>query len=141
MILLPTDASNDEVLNIIRDWVERLVADDMEAAYAMLHHYTDEPWTSDFLRIWVSNYGSKTPFADGRTYHITSWKNATVSADGPNDHYQDVERWKQSTINGSVGEVHYDLPLNGEWSDLTAIFPLVIRDGYLALQLDDIHVL
>lgn len=37
--------------------------------------------------------------------------------------------------------VDYDLPLNGEWSDLTAIFSFKSKDGGFAFYLDDIHVL
>ena len=41
----------------------------------------------------------------------------------------------------AIGSAEYNLPLNGEWSDLTAIFELVMVDGALGLWLYDIHVL
>lgn len=42
----------------------------------------------------------------------------------------------------NLGDVHYDLPLNGSWSDLTAVFTLSLTDdGALTLVLDEIHVL
>jgi hypothetical protein len=40
----------------------------------------------------------------------------------------------------SVGEVWFDLPLDGSWSDLTATFDLQERGGALVLVLQEIHV-
>jgi hypothetical protein len=37
--------------------------------------------------------------------------------------------------------VEYDLPLNGEWSDLTAIFHLMRVESGWAYSLWDLHVL
>lgn len=42
---------------------------------------------------------------------------------------------------GSRGRVYFDLPLNGEWSDLTAIFRLEHDKENLLLVLEEIHVL
>jgi len=42
---------------------------------------------------------------------------------------------------GSVGQVWFDLPLNGVWSDLTATFDIKLDGEALYLELDDIHVL
>ena len=42
---------------------------------------------------------------------------------------------------GSGYSVEYDVPLNGEWSDLTAQFELLVRPGGLAVVLHDLHVL
>jgi hypothetical protein len=41
----------------------------------------------------------------------------------------------------SVGHAHYDLPLNGTWSDVTASFDIIETEEGLALALDDVHVL
>jgi hypothetical protein len=41
----------------------------------------------------------------------------------------------------STGSVELDLPLNGEWSDLTALFEFGPVDGGIALSLYDLHVL
>jgi hypothetical protein len=37
-------------------------------------------------------------------------------------------------------DVRYDLPLNGEWSDLTATFRVEDVDGSVDLVLEEIHV-
>ncbi len=137
MTRFSADASDAEIINGIRQWVDALANDDYEAAYAMLQHAPDEPWTADFLRRWIANYGRHEALKDGATFHVTHWETAT----GRETHYQDVTRRDAPHMNGSVGDVHYDLPLNGEWSDLTAIFDILKNDGALVLQLDDVHVL
>ena len=134
---LPENASDEAILNVIRDWVELLAVNDFEAAYAMLHHEPDEPLTPDFLRMWISNYGWHDPVKDGSTYRVTSCKSAV----GRETHYQDVNRYSPPNASGCTGDVIFDLPLNGEWSDLTALFWIYNREGSLVLQLDDVHVL
>jgi hypothetical protein len=42
---------------------------------------------------------------------------------------------------GSGCRVDHDVPLNGEWSDLTAQFEFVKRPGGYAVVLHDLHVL
>ena len=39
------------------------------------------------------------------------------------------------------GHVWFDLPLNGNWSDLTALLNFRTVDEALVLELDDIHVM
>jgi len=53
-----------------------------------------------------------------------------------------VTRWPRRRARPEVvGTVEYDLPLNGAWSDLTAIFGLRRLPDGLALELYDIHIL
>ena len=40
-----------------------------------------------------------------------------------------------------VGEIFYDLPINGEWSDLTATFKILQAKDYVTLELNEIHVM
>lgn len=134
---LPENASHEDILNVVRDWVELLAADNFDAACAMLQHSPDEPWTPDFLRMWIFNYGWHDPMTDGSTFRVTSCKSAV----GRETYYQDVNRFDAPATKGLVGDVMFDLPLNGEWSDLTALFSIFSREGSLVLQLDDVHVL
>lgn len=39
-----------------------------------------------------------------------------------------------------VGKVWYDLPLNGEWSDLTATFNILKSESHIVLELNEIHI-
>ena len=141
MIQLPASASDDDILNAIRDWIEVLAEDNFEAGYAMLRHSPDEPWTPEFLRIWISNYGWHDPMKDGSTFQVTSWETATRTPSSPQKQYTAVEHYSLPAVNGAMGYVHFDLPLNGSWSDLTAIFSFFNVEGFIVLQLDDVHVL
>ncbi len=134
---LPVNASDEDILSVIRDWVELLAADSFEAACAMLHHEPDDPATPDFLRVYISNYGSHDPMKDGSTYRVTSCKSAT----GRETHYQRINRYDSVDASSFAGDAMFDLPLNGAWSDLTALFWILSREGSLVLQLDDVHVL
>jgi len=42
---------------------------------------------------------------------------------------------------GRVSYVHFDIPLNGMWSDLTAVFWVHAIENGLALELERIEVL
>jgi len=37
--------------------------------------------------------------------------------------------------------VEYDLPIDGAWSDLTALFDIKLDGDTLIVELDDVHVL
>jgi hypothetical protein len=83
------------------------------------------------LRTVVTNYGSVEPTRDGTTYRVTPLGTARG---GPVPRHR-VDR------DGDRIRVWFDLPLNGEWSDLTATFDVVRRDQGLSLVLDDVHVM
>ena len=57
---------------------------------------------------------------------------------------REVHRWEPPVIrsSGAVarGDVLFNLPLNGAWSDLTARFELQQRHGALFLVLEEIQV-
>jgi hypothetical protein len=44
-------------------------------------------------------------------------------------------------VNREIDEVWFDRPLDGFWSDLTATFWIREVDGFLLLQLDQIHAM
>ncbi|MEO6458636.1 MAG: hypothetical protein ABIO92_10270, partial [Chloroflexia bacterium] len=104
----------------------------------------DHPWTPDILETVIRNYGSIEPTSDGETFKVTPLQQAQAPSNLLPTH--DVNRYGEDEIDTSdgtalVGDVWYDLPLNGEWSDLTATFRLYqIEDG-LVMALEDVHVM
>ena len=92
-----------------------------------------EGWTPELMRTVVRHYGFTEPRRDGCTFVVTPIAEAVGGRPRPE---QDVLRFG----NGS-GVVHFDLPLNGEWSDVTAIIEFEEQRDGLALRLVDIHVL
>ena len=144
---LPGSASDQEILDLARRWVDLLAQDRYEEAWALTAHwaYPDSAgWSPPLMRATVAGYGHADR-TDGRTHHrVTPF--ATASG-GPKPRHE-VTRWHPATRshagradpNQSIAEVWFDLPLDGGWSDLTATFDVVLRDGRLLLVLDDIHV-
>lgn len=143
MKVLPPDASDAEILAACRDWVQRVADGDLAGAIEMLHvpqRYEDpQRWTARSLEIYVGNYGSWDAMPDGRTWRITSPATAANPA-GRTDFRPtaDVARHDGDPRSGSVD---VDLPLNGEWSDLTALFEFEPVEDGIGLSLYDIHVL
>ena len=82
----------------------------------------------------VAGYGSPDAHPSGVGYAVTD---RTAARGRP--HYRDVDR--DGAHPPVVARVWHDLPLNGEWSDLTATFRLAqSADGGLDVVLEDIHV-
>jgi len=131
MIHLPKEATDADILAAVRYWVDLLAADRYEEAHAMM--LPDGRWTPDLMRTVVRHYGFIEPRRDGRTFTVSPISQA---AGGRTKPCQDIERFADGG-----GIIHFDLPLNGEWSDVTAIIEIKeLREG-LALRLADIHVL
>ncbi len=140
MIRIPQLASKHDVLVAVRQWVHSLAVDDYEAAFAQTYHGPTEHWTPELMHTIIANYGSPTPYEDGQLFHVTPLEGVRANGEKPTQDVQwlDSVSDRQSPI---VGRVWFDLPLNGEWSDLTAIFNIRTNDNDLVLELDDIHVL
>lgn len=129
------NASDDQLLDCVRDWIGHLASGDYAAAAEFLHPPEREhaaEWTAERLKLFITNYGSDQPLTDGRRMTVTPIE----SARGRQTPYQDVTRFEDRPP-----MIEFDLPLDGEWSDLTAIFDLIDVDGRWAFALQDLHVL
>jgi hypothetical protein len=109
----------------------------------MLHvpdrYEESQRWTVESLRTYIANYGSWDPWPDGRVWQITPIAIARVPEDPANSYGRaDLVRFEGDPRSGSVG---LDLPLNGEWSDLTAQFEFEPVGNGTGLSLHDLHVL
>lgn len=138
MIRLPRKASDEQILAAITAWVELLAQERYEDAFQMLRHIPDEHWSPELMKTVITNYGSTEPCADGAIFKITSPK------DNPKGQvFHEVEWWGDDPNRPAeyVGMALFTLPLNGEWSDLTASLDIVEEGGKLVLELGDIHVL
>lgn len=139
MTILPHDASDEDILKVVREWVELLAQNRYEEAFALTGYASTDEWSPELLHLLTANYGDLEPRQDGETFEVTSLYDNPILPAGRKSSYQDVE-W-QPENRGCVGWVHFDLPLDGEWSDLTAVFKInQVTDG-LALELQTIHVL
>lgn len=115
-----------------------LAAQDYVGAAALLTPAGNErDWPPPLVEEVISAYeasGGISPF------RVTSPTSATEEAGAAR--HSHVTRWPQPRARAEVlGTVEYDLPTNGVWSGLTAIFWLRRMPEGLALELYDIHIL
>jgi hypothetical protein len=129
--LLPETVTDAELIAFVDRWAALLEREDYPAAHAFTAHDEYHGWTPDLMRRVIKGYGEARP--DQRV---------TV-AGVPSDVRQrkEVDRWEPPSPGGEVGEVWYDLNLDGVVSDLTATFRLVRVPGGLLVRLNDIHVM
>jgi hypothetical protein len=139
MVILPLDASDEAILAIVHRWVDALAARDYVGATAVLTPAGNErDWPPSLVEEVISAYEAPGGLSPSRVTSPTS----AMQEPGGGAPRSEVTRWPERRARREVvGTVEYDLPLNGIWSDLTAIFWLRrLADG-LALELYDIHIL
>lgn len=138
MRTLPLTASDEELLDAVREWVTLVVRGDFNAASEFVYEAKpgrEGEWTPKLIEQVIRNYGSIDPFPDGRTFEVTPLATATGDLTPCHEVQRDDEH------EASSGYIWFDLPLNGEWSDLTATFEFRPLDDSLVLVLDQIHVM
>jgi hypothetical protein len=125
---LPKSATDEQLVEVVHQWVRLLEAQEYELAFALTEH-EDMGWSPSLLRQFVEGYGDAEP-------------NQKVTLRGtPTDITQRIEvsRWPERY--GSIGEVWYDLNINGFASDVTATFYIRVVPGGVVLSLNDVHVM
>ena len=145
MVRLPLDCPDANILAVAEEWTNCLAAGDYAGACEMLLHnpaYPGRSWVADpnALRAWVVNYGSPEPVPGEPVCLVTPTATATGAR----------WRWLPSLNRAPEGNPHlypafrgrldWQLPLNGEWSDLVASFDLVEHDGALVFVLAALRV-
>jgi hypothetical protein len=134
MIRLPKQASDEQIFDLLREWVEVLAQGRYDEAFQMLRHPQNNRWSPQLIQTVIENYGSVEPRQNGAKFRVTSISGKPT---------YDIE-WYDDDPNRPqeyIGCCCIDLPLNGERSDLTAIFNIVEFGAERVLELDDIHVL
>ncbi len=159
---LAANASDEALLRAVGAWVGLLAEERYQEAYDFLYH----PWmpvlpvnefSADAIRAAVTNYGGDEPHPSG-PFKVTPVETAPPKEGPPGSPpYQDIQRYEQpeerafdpvlvqhgGAPSGAsiLGTIHFTLPLNGQWSDLTASIRVVLYDGTVVLYLESIDVL
>lgn len=137
MIMVPRDATRPEVLDIVRDWIDLLSAEDFRAvANALGYGSSYGRSAAESIRNDIQSYRSDEFFPGVETFRVTNWRTATGG--NPNPMRQVI--WYRPNSMRLAGSVAFALPLNGKWSDLIADFVFQDRgspEGYV-LSLEDI---
>ncbi len=135
VLTFPQTASDAKLLDGVKMWVDMLAEERFSEAYQLTAHDSYHAWTPDLIRSVVAGYGS--PHKPGEHEYRISKVSDTRGGSSPR---WVVDRWKDAEPRHRVGFVSFDLPVDGEWSDLTATFEIVERHDQLVLVLQDIHV-
>jgi hypothetical protein len=136
MIDISPDAPEKSILDFVKRWMKLLADDPLDESCALLEHPNrfGVVWTPDLIKETVHDTFS--PDTLFYKYH----------PEGPifTDPYELEEQRDIEPIefdDGSGYAFDYAVPLNGEWSDLTAQFEILKRPNGYAVFLDDLHVL
>jgi hypothetical protein len=121
------------VLALVERWVDLLALHGYDEALGLL--LPNAGWTAALLQKVIANYGFVEARSDGRVSVVTPIASATGA--GPRAEVT----WFQHAWGEVVGDVRFDLPLDGAWSDVTALFDIVAVSEGVVLALDDVHVL
>jgi hypothetical protein len=130
MELLPLNASDADLIAFADRWAVLMESENYVAAYALTEHDPHMKWTSTLLGEVIKAYGDASPSQKvtlyGKPADITQRKK--------------VYRWERNACD-AVGQIWYDVNIDGFASDLTATFTIIQRPDGLAIELDDIHVM
>jgi hypothetical protein len=113
MTPFPSTISNAELITFIDGWAALLEVGDYQAAYQYTAHDPEMQWTPELMREIIESYGDAEP---GQRVTV-------VGMPADVQQRKEVDRWPINR-SGGVGEIWYDLNINGQVSDLTAIFSL-----------------
>jgi hypothetical protein len=129
-------ASDSDLIALLSEWSDLMAAGDFAAAADFLHQPSEESgaetWTADSLKTYIQNYGSWDERTGQDRMRVTSTAEAAQRAPAPHEVFSYKDR---------PPDIEFALPLNGEWSDLTAMIDVVEVDGRWAFVLYDLHVL
>ena len=127
---LARDSSDADLITFVDEWAALLEAEDYEGAFDFTDHVPEMKWTPDLIRKVIKSYGDALP------------QQKVTVAGKPTDIAQRkvVSRWPCNAIN-EVGEIWYDLNIDGLVSDLTATLSVTDTPSGLIVMLNDIHVM
>lgn len=130
MKLLPRDATDKQLIEEVHQWVRLLEVEKYDAAYSYTGHIENSGWSPEFIKQFIEGYGEAEPS-----------QKVTFNGKSTDIHQRiEVSRWKENECE-EIGEVWYDLNINGFASDITATFRICVVPGGLVLKLNDVHVM
>lgn len=127
---LSSKASDADLIAFADRWAQYMEDEDYEAAFLHAEHIPQMGWTPTLIKDVVKAYGDAAP------------DQKVTLAGQPTDITQrkEVSRHQPNRFD-FIGEIWYDLNINGFVSDLTATFHLKTTPEGILVYLNDIHVM
>ena len=141
MILLSKEATSKEILGLVHRWVNLLADEKYEQAYKLTDHDDYYKWTPRLIQAVIEGYGLPEPRENGVVFKVTPIE--TAKGEKPPCHevnFLDTSKNDEEKCEMIIGDVWFDLPLSGKWSDLTATFQIRQNLEHTFLVLNEIHV-
>lgn len=133
-----------DIKNAIHSWLDLLADEKYRDAYAFTLHDPYYEWTPELLEQVINGYGLPYENDGSPKYKVTKWSTA-INEDNCRYNEEitffDKPRDYSSQNLLEIGEVYYNLPLDGEWSDLTATVIILQSADFTTLELNEIHVM
>jgi hypothetical protein len=126
MVLVPLAATDDELLAIVRSWIEVLAQGDYEKVFENLGYAMAWGMGAEAIRRDIEKYRSPELYPGVTEFRVTSWRSASGGNPSP---LVLVRRYKHSERLPIVATIEVDLPLNGRWSDLEADFVVTAENA------------
>lgn len=134
-LTFPKTASDEDLLSGARKWVDLLAEARSADAFMLTAHDSYYSWTPDLIQSVIAGCGLPHELGNHK-YRISK---TSETKGGPSPRWE-VDRWQEAEPSSRIGFVWIDLPVEGEWSDLTATFEVLQHDNHLVLVLNDIRV-
>ena len=129
---LDIDSTDSDILEFVETWIDALASGKFSEAYRMTSHDPYYKWTPELIQKTIEGYGLPEPHPAG-PFRITPPAKATGNPT------REVSR-TEGVPPGAFAHVLHDLPLNGEWSDLSVTFRFESVEAGAKAILEEIHV-
>jgi hypothetical protein len=111
MMTLPANATDDEILAVVRQWVDLLAQGDYVQAQSLLKRDgAERDWPRELVAELIGSYELPPAVDTGEKSRVTPVGEARVADVKPR---ASVSRWEKSGRANAIGDVHFDLLRNG----------------------------
>jgi hypothetical protein len=136
MVRVPVSATDDELLALVRTWLDALAAERYELLFSELGYAMAYGEGAAAIRRDIERYRSSRFFPGVESFRVSDWRTAVGGNPEPTVL---VRRYRFNPQLPIIATVEVDLPLNGKWSDLEADFVVTVkgpaeREGVLWLE-------
>jgi hypothetical protein len=136
MVRVPVSATDDELLALVRTWLDALAAERYEFIFEQLGYAMAYGGGAAAIRRDIERYRSSRYFPGVERIRVSDWR--TAVGGNPNPRAL-VRKYAFNPKLPIVATVEVDLPLNGRWSNLEADFVVTVkgpaeREGVLCLE-------
>ncbi len=132
------EKNTKKVLETVTHWILLLSQEKYDKSFGLLENDPNSELSPSVIKEIITSYELSPQACDDSNFSIVTPVETAKVVDYRPD--QEVD-WYEDNPDDNFGMVHHSLPINGIWSDLTAIFRLHRKKGGVALMLEDIHVM